>query len=154
MIIRIFLSIVFSIFITSCGFSPIYSGNLKNVTIAKSEIVGEKNLTFDLERKLNFTKDEKSPNSYVFKAQIFDSTETSVVDSRGIPTEEIIRLTVTYQFEDKNNVIIYQDSVAKDKRISVSDNISNNNLVKSNEKKLLLDSVVQNILFKSRVVLK
>jgi len=153
MIIRLFL-IFFSIFVTGCGFSPIYSGNLKNITISKSEIVGEKNLIFDLEKKLNFTKDEKSPNSYVFKAQIFDSNETSVVDSRGIPTEEIIRLTVTYQFEDKNNIVVYQDSIAKEKRVSVTDNISNNILVKNNEKKLLLDTVVQNILFKTRVVLK
>ena len=58
------------------------------------------------------------------------------------------------EFEDKNNIVVYQDSIAKEKRVSVTDNISNNILVKNNEKKLLLDTVVQNILFKTRVVLK
>ena len=99
-------------------------------------------------------KDEKNLNAYNFKAQIYDTAESSLVDSRGISTEEIIKLTVSYQFQDKNGVIIYQDAITKDKRVSVTDNLSNNILVKNNEKKLLLDSIIQNILFKSRVSLK
>ena len=116
--------------------------------------IGDKNLAFDLEQKLNFNKDEKSLASYIFKAQIYDLTESSLIDSRGIATEEIIKLTVSYQFEDKNGIIIYQDAVTKDKRVLVSDNISNNILIKNNEKKLLLEGIVQNISFKSRVMLK
>jgi outer membrane lipopolysaccharide assembly protein LptE/RlpB len=89
----------------------------------------------------------------VFKAQIFDTAENSLVDSRGIATEQIIRLTVTYQFLDKDGTVVYQDSVAKDKRVAVTDNISSNILVKDNEKKLLLDGIIQNILFKSKLSL-
>ena len=137
-----------------CGFSPIYTGNSKQVIISKSEIVGDKDLAFNLEQKLNFTKDEKNLNAYIFKAQIYDTAESSLVDSRGISTEEIVKLTVSYQFQDKSGVVIYQDAITKDKRVSVTDNLSNNILVKNNEKKLLLDSIIQNILFKSRVSLK
>jgi outer membrane lipopolysaccharide assembly protein LptE/RlpB len=154
MINKFFLAIIISVTLTHCGFSPIYTGNSKEVIISKSEIIGDKNLTFDLEQKLNFKKDEKNLNAYIFKAQIYDTTESSLVDSRGISTEEIIKLTVSYQFQDKNGVIIYQDAITKDKRVSVTDNLSNNILVKNNEKKLLLDSIIQNILFKSRVSLK
>ena len=151
--IRIFLTIIISILLSNCGFSPVYLGSSKQIVISKSEIIGDKNLSFDLEKKLNFTKDEKSVNSYIFKAQIYDTSETSLTDSRGIPTEELIKLTVSYQFLDKNGLVIYQDAINKDKRVAVTDNISNNNLIKSNEKKLLLDNIVQNILFKSRVSL-
>jgi outer membrane lipopolysaccharide assembly protein LptE/RlpB len=151
--IRIFLIITISVLLSNCGFSPVYLGSSKPIVISKLEIIGDKNLSFDLEKKLNFTKDEKSPNSYIFKAQIYDTSETSLTDSRGIPTEELIKLTVSYQFLDKNGLVIYQDAINKDKRVSVTDNISNNNLIKSNEKKLLLDNIVQNILFKSRVSL-
>ena len=151
--IRIFLIITISVLLSNCGFSPVYLGSSKSIVISKSEIIGDKNLSFDLEKKLNFTKDEKSPNSYIFKAQIYDTSETSLTDSRGIPTEELIKLTVSYQFLDKNGLVIYQDAINKDKRVAVTDNISNNNLIKSNEKKLLLDNIVQNILFKSRVSL-
>jgi outer membrane lipopolysaccharide assembly protein LptE/RlpB len=144
---------VISFALTHCGFSPIYTGSSKQIIISKSEIVGDKDLAFNLEQKLNFKKDEKNLNAYIFKAQIYDTAESSLIDSRGISTEEIIKLTVSYQFEDKNGVIIYQDAVSKDKRVSVTDNLSNNILVKNNEKRVLLDSIIQNILFKSRVSL-
>ena len=150
---KFFLIFIISITLTHCGFSPIYTGNSKQVIISKSEIVGDKDLAFNLEQKLNFKKDEKNLNAYIFKAQIYDTAESSLVDSRGISTEEIIKLTVSYQFQDKNGVIIYQDAITKDKRVSVTDNLSNNVFVKNNEKKLLLDSIIQNILFKSKVSL-
>jgi hypothetical protein len=153
MINKFFIVIIISVTLTHCGFSPIYTGNSKQIIISKSEIVGDKDLAFNLEQRLNFKKDEKNLNAYIFKAQIYDTMESSIVDSRGIPTEEIIKLTVSYQFQDKNGVIIYQDAITKDKRVSVTDNLSNNILVKNNEKRLLLDSIIQNILFKSRVSL-
>ena len=153
MINKFFLTIIVSVSLTSCGFSPIYTTSSKQVIISKSEIIGDKDLAFNLEQKLNFKKDEKNLNAYVFKAQIYDTAESSLIDSRGISTEEIIKLTVSYQFQDKNGVVIYQDAITKDKRVSVTDNLSNNIIVKNNEKKLLLDSVIQNILFKSRVSL-
>ena len=153
MINKFFLTTIISVSLTSCGFSPIYTTSSKQVIISKSEIIGDKDLAFNLEQKLNFKKDEKNLNAYVFKAQIYDTAESSLIDSRGISTEEIIKLTVSYQFQDKNGVVIYQDAITKDKRVSVTDNLSNNIIVKNNEKKLLLDSVIQNILFKSRVSL-
>jgi outer membrane lipopolysaccharide assembly protein LptE/RlpB len=151
MINKFFLPILMLVYLASCGFSPIYTGTSKQVIISKSEIVGDKDLAFNLEQKLNFKKDEKNLNAYIFKAQIYDTAESSLIDSRGISTEEILRLTVSYQFQDKNGVIIYQDAITKDKRVSVTDNLSNNTLVKNNEKRLLLDSIIQNILFKSKV---
>ena len=153
MINKFFFAIVISVTLTHCGFSPIYTANSKQVIISKSEIVGDKDLAFNLEQKLNFKKEEKNLNAYIFKAQIYDTAESSLVDARGIATEETIKLTVSYQFQDKNGVIIYQDAISKDKRVSVTDNLSNNILVKNNEKRLLLDSIIQNILFKSRVSL-
>ena len=150
---KTFFTIFITIFLNHCGFSPIYVGSTKDIVVLKSEIIGDKSLAFELERKLNFKKDDKNLNAYIFKAQIYDTAESSLVDSRGIATEEIIKLTVSYQFQDKNGVVIYQDAITKDKRVSVTDNLSNNILVKNNEKRLLLESIIQNILFKSRVSL-
>ena len=153
MINKFFLAIIISVTLSNCGFSPIYTTSSKQIIISKSEIVGDRDLAFNLEQKLNFKKDEKNLNAYVFKAQIYDTAESSLIDSRGISTEEIIKLTVSYQFQDKNGVVIYQDAISKDKRVSVTDNLSNNILVKNNEKRILLDSIIQNILFKSRISL-
>ena len=151
---KIFITILLLITLTSCGFSPVYMGSSKQVVISKSEIVGDKDLAFNLEQKLNFRKDEKDMNAYIFKAQIYDTAESSLVDNRGITTEEIIKLTVSYQFQDKNGLVIYQDAISKDKRVAVTDNLSNNSIIKNNEKRILLDSIIQNILFKSRVSLR
>ena len=151
---KIISSILFLIFLNNCGFSPIYSGDIKKIVISKSEIVGDKNLAFDLEQKLNFSKDEKNLNAYIFKAQIFDAIENSLLDSRGIATEELLRLTISYQFIDKNGTLIYQDVIKKDKRITLSDNLVNNSLIKNQEKKIMLDAMVQNILFKSKISLR
>jgi hypothetical protein len=115
MINKFFLAIIISITLAHCGFSPIYTGNSKKIVISKSEIVGDKDLAFNLEQKLNFTKDEKNLNAYIFKAQIYDTAESSLVDSRGISTEEIVKLTVSYQFQDKSGVIIYQDAITRTK---------------------------------------
>ena len=135
---KIFFTFFITMFLNHCGFSPIYVGNPKEIVVSKSEIIGDKNLAFDLERKLNFKKDDKNLNAYTFKAQIYDTAENSLVDSRGIATEEIIKLTVSYQFQDKNGVVIYQDAITKDKRVAVTDNIPTNVLVKSNEKKIII----------------
>ena len=151
---KIFIIILLLIAPSRCGFSPIYMGSSKQVIISKSEIVGDKDLAFNLEQKLNFRKDEKDINAYIFKAQIYDTAESSLVDNRGIATEEIIKLTVSYQFQDKNGLVIYQDAISKDKRVAVTDNLSNNSIIKNNEKRILLDSIIQNILFKSRVSLR
>ena len=145
MINKFFLTILILVSLASCGFSPIYTGTSKQVIISKSEIVGDKDLAFNLEQKLNFKKDEKNLNAYIFKAQIYDTAENSIVDSRGISTEEIIKLTVSYQFQDKNGVVIYQDAITKDKRVSVTDNLSNNILVKNNEKKIFIKNKLLNI---------
>ena len=151
---KLFIIFLFLITLSGCGFSPIYVGSQKQIIISKSEIIGDKDLAFNLEQKLNFKKDDKDMNAYIFKAQIYDAAESSLVDNRGIATEEIIKLTVSYQFQDKNGIVIYQDAISKDKRVAVTDNLSSNAIFKNNEKKILLDSIIQNILFKSRVSLK
>jgi hypothetical protein len=151
---KLFIIFLLLITLSGCGFSPIYVGSQKQIIISKSEIIGDKDLAFNLEQKLNFKKDDKDMNAYIFKAQIYDTAESSLIDNRGIATEEIIKLTVSYQFQDKNGIVIYQDAISKDKRVAVTDNLSNNSIIKNNEKRILLDSIIQNILFKSRVSLK
>ena len=56
---KIFITILLLVTLSGCGFSPIYIGSSKQVIISKSEIIGDKDLTFSLEQKLNFKRDEK-----------------------------------------------------------------------------------------------
>jgi len=145
-----FLNILFFLLILNCGFSPINIKNEKPIEFTKIEITGEKEIVFDLERKLKLQINEKNDRGYIFKAQVFQSSETSATDSRGIATEENLKLNFTFQVFDKNNTVLYQDNLSRDKKISVSDNINNNQQIRNSEKRILLDSLVNIISFRLR----
>jgi len=145
-----FISLLF-LFVFSCGFSPINLKNQKPLTFAKIEITGEKEIVFDLEKKLNLTVNEKDERGYIFKAQVFQSLETSATDNRGIATQENLKLNFTFQVFDKNNTVLYQDNLFKDKKISITDNMNSNQQIRNAEKKILLDSLVDIISFSLRV---
>jgi len=134
----------------SCGFSPINQKNQKPLAFTKIEITGEKEVVFDLERKLRLQVNEKDNRGYMLKAQVFQSSETSATDSRGIATEENLKLNFTFQVFDKNNTILYQDNLFKDKKISISDNMNNNQQIRNSEKRILLDGLVDIISFRLR----
>jgi len=144
--------IIITIFLLlfSCGFSPINQKNQKPLAFTKIEITGEKEVVFDLERKLRLQVNEKDNRGYMLKAQVFQSSETSATDSRGIATEENLKLNFTFQVFDKNNTILYQDNLFKDKKISISDNMNNNQQIRNSEKIILLDGLVDIISFRLR----
>jgi len=146
---RIIIITIFSLLL-SCGFSPINQKNQKPLTFIKIEITGEKEVVFDLEKKLRLQVNEKDDQGYILKAQVFQSTETSATDGRGIATEENLKLNFTFQVFDKNNIVVYQDNLFKDKKISIGDNMNNNQQVRNSEKRILLDGLVDIINFRLR----
>jgi len=143
-----FIKILLFLLVLSCGFSPVNIKNQKPIAFTKIEINGEKEVVFDLERKLKLQINEKDDRGYLLKAQIFQSSETSATDSRGIATEENLKLNFTFQVFDKNNTVIYQDNLFKDKKISISDNMNNNQQIRNSEKRILLDGLVDIISFR------
>jgi len=145
-----FLNILFFLLLVSCGFSPVNIKNQRPIVFAKIEITGEKEIVFDLERKLKLQINEKDDRGYILKAQVFQSSETSATDSRGIATEENLKLNFTFQVYDKNNTVFYQDNLFKDKKISIGDNMNNNQQIRNSEKRILLDSLVHIISFRLR----
>jgi len=147
---KIFLSTLFFLLLINCGFSPINLKSQKPIAFTKIEITGEKEVVFDLERKLKLQVNEKDDRGYILKAQVFQSSETSATDSRGIATEENLKLNFTFQIFDKNNTILYQDNLFKDKKILIGDNMNNNQQIRNSEKRILLDGLVDIIGFRLR----
>jgi len=143
-----FFSILFFLLLVNCAFSPVNIKNQKPVTFAKIEIIGEKEIIKDLEKKLKLQINEKDDRGYILKAQVFQSSETSATDSRGIATEENLKLNFTFQVYDKSNTILYQDNLFKNKKISISDNMNNNQQIRDSEKRILLDGLVDIISFR------
>jgi len=102
---------------------------------------------FDIEKKLNLQVNEKDERGYTLKAQIFQSLENSTLDNRGIATEENLKLNFAFQVFDKKNIVIYQDNLFKEKKISVTDNLNYNQQIRNAEKRILLDSLVNIVNF-------
>jgi len=145
-----FLMSLFFLLLINCGFSPVNLKSQKPITFTKIEITGEKEVVFDLERKLKLQFNEKDDRGYILKAQVFQSSETSATDSRGIATEENLKLNFTFQVFDKNNTLLYQDNLSKDKKISIGDNMNNNQQIRNGEKRNLLDGLVDIVNFRLR----
>jgi len=145
-----FLNILFFLLVLNCGFSHVNIKNQKPITFTKIEITGEKEVVFDLERKLKLQINEKDDRGYILKAQVFQSSETSATDNRGIATEENLKLNFTFQVFDKNNTLLYQDNLFKFKKILISDNMNNNQQIRNSEKRVLLDGLVDIISFRLR----
>jgi len=143
-----FLNILFFLLILNCGFSPVNIKNQKPIAFTKIEITGEKEVVFDLERKLKLQINEKDDRGYILKAQVFQTSDTSATDSRGIATEENLKLNFTFQVFDKNNTVFYQDNLFKDKKISIGDNMNNNQQIRNSEKRILLDGLADIISFR------
>jgi len=140
-----FFNIFLFLLISSCGFSPVYLKDQKPITFVKIEISGEKEVVFDLEQKLKFQINEKDERGYTFKAQIFQSSNTSSTDNRGIAVEENLKLNFAFQVFDKKNVVIYQDNLFKEKKVSITDDMNSNQQIRNAEKRILLDSLVDAI---------
>ena len=49
MINKLFLTFIILFALTHCGFSPIYTVSSKQIIISKSEIIGDRDLAFNLE---------------------------------------------------------------------------------------------------------
>ena len=145
-----FINILLFLLLFNCGFSPVNIKNQKPIAFTKIEITGEKEVVFDLERKLKLQINEKDDRGYILKAQIFQSSDTSATDSRGIATEENLKLNFTFQVFDKNNTVLYQDNLFKDKKISIGDNMNNNQQIRNSEKRILLDGLADIISFRLR----
>jgi len=145
-----FLMSLFFLLLINCGFSPVNLKSQKPITFTKIEITGEKEVVFDLERKLKLQFNEKDDRGYILKAQVFQSSETSATDSRGIAIEENLKLNFTFQVFDKNNTLLYQDNLSKDKKISIGDNMNNNQQIRNGEKRNLLDGLVDIVNFRLR----
>jgi len=145
-----FINILLFLLLVNCGFSPVNIKNQKPIAFTKIEITGEKEVVFDLERKLKLQINEKDDRGYILKAQIFQSSDTSATDSRGIATEENLKLNFTFQVFDKNNTVLYQDNLFKDKKISIGDNMNNNQQIRNSEKRILLDGLADIISFRLR----
>tara|TARA_B100001741_G_scaffold283941_1_gene259213 strand:- start:72 stop:530 length:459 start_codon:yes stop_codon:yes gene_type:complete len=108
------------IFITSCGYTPIFSNKNINFTIADIELTGNNKLNKILNNKLNIYKNLNSEKKYYLKINTDVNKKISSKDSKGnAKTFEITISTNTTIQDEKGNI--------KEKLFIKSVNYKNNN---------------------------
>jgi len=150
---KIFFVMILLLVLNNCGYQPVLI-NYKDIKFKKIELTGDKQTIFELEKKLNIKVDTTNDAGFTLKGQIFDNSDISLTDSRGLATEENYVLNFTFQIFDQNQILILSDSVSKSKKIKISDNNISNMQIRNNEKKSLIESIAQNVSTKLRLNLK
>ena len=150
---KIFLIMISLLVLNNCGYQPVLI-NYKEISFKKIELSGDRQSVFELEKKINVKTDTSSPAGLTLKGQIFESSDISLTDNRGLATEENYILNFTFQIFDQNQNLILSDMVSKSRRIKISDNNISNIQIRNNEKKSLIESIAQDVNTKLRINLK
>jgi len=130
--------------LNNCGYQPVLI-NYKEISFKKIELSGDQQSVFELEKKMNIKTDTSNPTGLTLKGQIFENSDISLTDARGLATEENYVLNFTFQIFDHNQNLILSDVVSKNRRIKISDNTISNIQIRNNEKKSLINSIAENV---------
>jgi hypothetical protein len=97
-----FLTIL--VFITGCGYTPIFSSKNTNFSIVEVKTTGDNKLNKILNNKLNIYKNSKSEKKYYLNINTSVEKKISSKDSKGNPkTFELKVITKTNIQDEKNN---------------------------------------------------
>jgi len=108
------------IFITGCGYAPIFSDKNKNFTIVEIEATGNNKLNKIINNKLNIYKNSDTEKKYYLKINTDISKKISSKNSKGNAKTFELTVTANTNIQDEKGNI-------KEKLFIKSLNYSNNN---------------------------
>ena len=119
MIKKITIYFIAIIFLSSCGFKPIYSNNEVNFYLSKIEVSGEKSINNQITSSLKTYKNKKNKDNKFF-INVSSTKEKKIVakDSKGNASS--FKITINSQI-----IVVKNDKVEKSKKFS-EDFIYNN----------------------------
>ena len=112
MIKKITIYFIGIIFLSNCGFKPIYSNNEVNFYLSKIEVSGEKSINNQIASSLKIYKNKKNKDNKFF-INVSSTKEKKIVakDSRGNASS--FKLTINSQI-----MVVKNDKVEKSKEFS------------------------------------
>jgi len=142
----------FFIFILSCGFQPMLKNlNISELNINKVNLLGKNELTYILQSNLNIITTTKTPG-YLINISINESLIPVTKNSSGIVTEEDLSLTINLNVQNNERENLFTDSFSETKRMIVTNNLSNDDSLKRNERVKLIQNLAQKIKFKLMII--
>ena len=103
--------ILILIFLTSCGYKPIYSTSNSAVSINNIEFIKESKLNNKFKRQINVYKRSETDKSYDLEIKIDQTKTISLKDSKGDPKIFLTEIIISINVIKNGKIIISQDFV-------------------------------------------
>jgi len=103
--------ILILIFLTSCGYKPIYSTSNSAVSINNIEFIKESKLNNKFKRQINVYKRSETDKSYDLEIKIDQTKTISLKDSKGEPKIFLTEIIISINVIKNGKIIISQDFV-------------------------------------------
>ena len=145
---KFILNFIIFVFITNCGYAPLYSVNNNiNFTIKKINITGDRDLNQNIVNQLNNVKSKDENNNRIYNLTIKTKIERIVTskDSKGNPkTYKMISTISLKTVKDGKDYSISLDSIENYNDISSKFELESfeRNLKKNNASKITQEIIV------------
>ena len=105
------ISIIFlSLFLTSCGFKPIYNSKNSNFDVIDIENKNENKNSFFIEKVIMSLSNKDAENKVKLEMDYKKSISTILKDSKGDPTKKKLSININLKIKnDKDNILITQN---------------------------------------------
>ena len=102
--------IVLSLFLTNCGFKPIYNSKNSNFQIIEIENKNENKYSFFIEKTIMSLSNKDAKNKVKLEFDYKQSISTVLKDSKGDPSKKKLSINVILKVKnDKGNILANQN---------------------------------------------
>ena len=103
------LIIVISLFLTNCGFKPIYNSKNSNFEVIEIENKNENKSSFLIEKMIKSLSNKDAKNKVKLEIDYKQSISTILKDSKGDPSKKKLTINVTLEVKsEKDNILANQ----------------------------------------------
>ncbi len=103
------LIIVISLFLTNCGFKPIYNSKNSNFEVIEIENKNENKSSFLIEKMIKSLSNKDAKNKVKLEIDYKQSISTILKDSKGDPSKKKLSINVTLEVKsEKDNILANQ----------------------------------------------
>jgi len=141
--------ILLLIFLTSCGYKPIFSSSNLNVSINNIEFIKENKLNNKFKRQINVYRGSETAKLYDLEIEIDQTKTISLKDAKGNPKIFITEISILINFI-KNGKIITSENFVE----SFSYNNNSNKFDLSRYEKIIENNMVNELIDKIIIYLQ
>ena len=139
--------IVLSIFLTSCGFKPIYGSKNSNFEIIKIKNKNENKNSFALEKMVMSLSNKDAIRKIKIEINYNQSITTILKDSKGDPSKKKLSINVNLEVKDEKDYVLTNKNFNEEFSYDVQSDKFNMSQYEDNITKNLSNKISNDIIF-------